>query len=431
MVKSTKFPEFDNEEDNQIIIDETPFDIQRPISPEEKEIQDAYMIESVRSFNQYVRYMFKNTKGIDIMPTYAHYNSKTRTVSVHHRTDWLKMKQAKQMGFVDYLKKKAGGGGQPVYSKPRGQKKWEIAKKIIEQGFADPTKDKPKWWDDEYRQFLEATKDDTKYDKIKDEGIPILHLDDVYEYKQIKYEDAKGKMQDDMFKWAFTQPMKSNDVLELLDPKNDKMIWGDNNMKVYQEENDVNTKKYRQVMRKLVKEYFKSFNNIDFSVYTIDDSTDREEAISFLQTDVENVYEKFNYSLEFPNIERIRKWFEKYGFSNNQSHHKYTEEKFMSLKSNTQRANFIDGAVFIIANAIYMEQGGDDRKSSVENARNSRGRPRDLDKRTKDWRKDNKIIATNMLRKINRSAGKDNRAQTTRGDPRINQSSRKDRRSRR
>ena len=62
MVKSTKFPEFDNEEDNQIIIDETPFDIQRPISPEEKEIQDAYMIESVRSFNQYIRYMFKNTK---------------------------------------------------------------------------------------------------------------------------------------------------------------------------------------------------------------------------------------------------------------------------------------------------------------------------------------------------------------------------------
>ena len=118
-------------------------------------------------------------------------------------------------------------------------------------------------------------------------------------------------------------------------------------------------------------------------------------------------------------------------FSNNQSHHQYTEERFMSLKSNTQRANFIDGAVFIIANAIYMEQGGDDRKSSIENARNSRGRPRNLDKRTKDWRKDNKIIATNMLRKINRSAGKDNRAQTTRGDPRINQSSRKDRRSRR
>ncbi len=105
--------------------------------------------------------------------------------------------------------------------------------------------------------------------------------------------------------------------------------------------------------------------------------------------------------------------------------HKYTTEKFLNLKSNSARANFIDRAVFLIANSIYLKNHIPSKRSRFNNnnviqsagkktpisharkyKRMSKNRTKYTTKRTKEyevWRTDNRKLGANMKRRDTRS----------------------------
>jgi hypothetical protein len=138
---------------------------------------------------------------------------------------------------------------------------------------------------------------------------------------------------------------------------------------------------------------------------------------------LENVEALTNFEADFPNIERIRKWFVKKGIYQNSpqfrpSNRYYTLEKFNELKTNTQRANFIDRATFLIANSIYIknnnikvransQSGG--KKVPISRARAYKKYSKDRNKYSTErvkqyegWKVDNRKIASSLKRTINR-----------------------------
>ena len=139
------------------------------------------------------------------------------------------------------------------------------------------------------------------------------------------------------------------------------------------------------------------------------------------------------YIAGFPNIVKIREWYVNRGMRNidkkgNVKRHQYTEENFFRLKTNKQRANFIDRAVFIISNEIYMKRNGltkiyrNNNKTGKRNLMQSSGKKVPISHarrykkyakgRTKrssrskdyaDWRESNRTFAANLKRKDTRT----------------------------
>ena len=81
--------------------------------------------------------------------------------------DWLKAKIEAELSFPKWLRK-------------QGKYRWSgIAETFIRNKTKSTDSSPSPWWNKMYEQYLEDTKDDPKYSKLKKTGFPILHLQEI------------------------------------------------------------------------------------------------------------------------------------------------------------------------------------------------------------------------------------------------------------
>ena len=368
---------------------------------------NEFMRERARVMNQFIYYKFKAQKDIDIVPLYVKWNPRTHVMNAFIRTDWLKLKITTELNFPRWLYKKGE------------HKKSKIAEKFLE-GKQDKNSRQSPWWRKMYKEYLEETKDDVMYSKIKNEGFPMIHMEEERgdDFSVSERIGKSSKKSDNWYKQFFMKPIQDKDMLKLLDPENQDMVWGDDNMTMYVKDHGTDIKMYNSIMNEVQDIMYKEFLKIDFNKeFKLSKELEREE------DEEGNNFDYFddpvgapnapNFQPMFPNIKKLRKWFVKTGIINSDGrHHKFTPDAYLDLKTNTQRANFIDSAVFLIGLSIYEENGGKyDMRSSIENARSQRGKSRGEDTR-EDWRDGNKKEAALLTRILRHKRRSDARAQS-------------------
>ena len=401
----SKFPKFAGERQG-VVTTEAYFTY--PVA--NKEFLNYFMDTKANSFNSFVRYKFMDTKGISIVPVYMKWDRRKKSMMLHTRTDWLKVMREAELSFPEWLRTNRPEGGRKF------KKSTQAAAWLNES--VSPNKFKPKWYKELYNEYLEDTKDQKKYSRIRDEGFPVMAFETEISYGKETMRDDRHKKVERIVQNNFLRPMQSDDMLELLKPENQDMIWGDDNMKLYNSENQVNIKIYNEIMEDALDMFWKSIKDVDLKEEEYKDISDDDyrESIRFEYTGGEP---------SFPNIDRIRKWFTKVGILKDaEPHFKYTAESYMALKTNTQKANFINSATFLIGFSIYQSNGGrHEMREDIGDARGrrnsslTRGNARSKPSR-KDWRSDpNKMAAAELTRLLNsRARGTDNRSKV-RSDP--------------
>lgn len=375
----------------------------QPTSRKNKALYTAYMKTLAKKANQDLYTKFTLEKGIDFIPAYVMYEPSSKTMKMQVRNDFLKKKLKAELNFVEWLRSKKSAG--LVKHRIRHAKEYEHYL-MNESSYAQ----KPHWikkakkiWAKDYFSR------DVNKDKKKNDGIGTNIMRSDYHYEEIDTINGKGEIS--RRKYAFTNPIQNDSLKKALDPDNEDELFGDKKTLSYIKKYDVNQKLYQKIMKEVLTKLWKAFENIDSRVLT-------EESV--------DEYQK-SFSPNFPNITRIRDWFINKGINNTEPFHHFTLEKFMSLKSNTARSNFIDRAVFVIANSMYMK--GNNIKSTFASGKQiqSAGARIPLSKarkykklsktRTKyqttrttaysEWKLDNRKLSANLKRQTTR---KDNRS---------------------
>ena len=73
---------------------------------------------------------------------------------------------------------------------------------------------------------------------------------------------------------------------------------------------------------------------------------------------------------KFPNLDAIEDWYLEKGRFKSSNYVK----NYAQLRTNKERTNFIDRAIFLIANGVYMKRGGKDKRISIKEAKARRGK---------------------------------------------------------
>jgi hypothetical protein len=397
-------------------------------SAADRSFVNEFMREKARVMNQHIRYRMKEVRGIDIMPVYLQWDARKMTMLTHVRTDWLKAKIEAELSFPKWLRK-------------QGKYRWSgIAETFIRNKTKSTDSSPSPWWNKMYEQYLEDTKDDPKYSKLKKTGFPILHLqeergqrptqglrksDDIDLFIDERIGDSTEK-RSQLYRQYFLRPMKDDDFKKMLSPKNKGTIWGDDMMKQYIKDNEVNMEDYNKTMEYIQDMLFREIKKIDFKKEwdlheKIRKETNPKKHGSHQGEDYFNqapskqnfAQQQVDFQPEFPNIEKLAKWFTESGIihastatdANGVRKHKFNADSYMRLSSNQARANFIDSAVFLIGLSIYEKNGGVfDLRGSIEKARQTRSKNRGQDKRNRrqtDY--DSKLLqgAATLTRNLN------------------------------
>ncbi len=325
------------------------------IPNKQKTLYTRFMKVLAMKANQDMHTRFKIEKGIDFIPAYVTYNVSKKSAKIEPNYNFLKLKLKAEIDMYDWLLSNRSNklGIKNKRKKATQLKKWLD---VTDGGGSGTTHNKfntpmevkrPRWykdvwkiWADKYfvkefslsnsggkNIFTSSSNIENKFHITKDDGIQ--------KYREI-----------------FSSPIQSESLKKALDPDNFDELFGDGNTKTYIKRYDVNEKLYKKIMNKVLSSYWEAVQNIDARMLTLED--------------VENL--ESSYQPNFPNIKKIRTWFVNKGMKNSTNkNHKYTTEKFLNLKSNSARANFIDRAVFLIANSIYLKNHIPSKRSRFNN----------------------------------------------------------------
>ena len=364
--------EFFRELENTLQIDEKMNDNYSGVIGADDQFIDDYMIETARVMNQYIYHRFKNTKGIGIIPVYLEWKPKKQMMRTYIRTDWLKLKMEAQLDFPKWLYK-------------RGMHKRSKAADLFIKGQGKMSSFKAPWYNDLYHDYLEETKDLPKYDKIfkGSEGVPILHLTETSKDVTVKERLGEAtRFTNNMYKKLFVKPLKSDDFVKLLDPKNEGAIWGDDNMKQYLSEDHgqgvANMKKYNSIMREVQDIMFTEIKKVDFTKeFQVHEQYRKglnakgakleEHQHGFYKNETywntppsgqNKAQQLASFQPSFPNIKKLADWFIKEGILHSKPKHQFNVEAYLKLDDNKKKAKFIDSAVFLIGMSIYEKNGG-------------------------------------------------------------------------
>lgn len=367
------------------------------ISKKDRDLYDISVQGLVRNMNQTFYRKFKQQLGTDIVPVYAQYvkSGNLKGIKIFIRKDWLKKKYEANLSFAEWLIKKG---------------KRNLAVKL-EEWEKSPSQQKPHWIKREWKKWQEEGGINLLFEQSQNKG--AFAFKSKYDrVSEITTKGKSGRIQGEV-KQLYTKPLKSADFEKLIDPENEDFIFGDRNVKNYfssSMSDEKERKIYRDVMKGVLDEYWKIYEQIQAVGLSTPEGLENVEALT-------------NFEADFPNIERIRKWFIKKGIYQNSpqfrpSNRYYTLEKFNELKTNTQRANFIDRATFLIANSIYIknnnikvransQSGG--KKVPISRARAYKKYSKDRNKYSTErvkqyegWKVDNRKIASSLKRTINR-----------------------------
>lgn len=368
----------------------------KDIPKQQKSLYTRHMTMLARKANQELYDRFKNTADIDFIPMYVYYDVMNKSMKLKCRKEFLDKYLEIEIDFAKWLRSKG------MFKKAG---KWEQYK---QNEFAK----KSPHLKDQKKQYIREMREQGK---IHEFGRTINKDSKVSQSSTIMYSKKaeylpKTQRTDktiEVTQQQYNKPIKGADMLKLFDPENEDLIWGGSNFKSYVIGRGVNPKIYNKIMKETLALLWKEFEKVNVLELT-------EEGVAEFQE---------SYLSRFPNIERVRDWFVNKGIYNTSSGHYYTLERFMNLKSNKARANFIDRAVFVISNSIYMKANnispltvrGKPRlnagmKTSIKRAQKfkkiSAERKKYSTERTKkydEWRLDDRKIAANLKRKVTRS----------------------------
>lgn len=378
----------------------------KAVPSDQKALYYNYLETLVKKTNQEIYNLYKINFGIDdFVPIYVEFDRQKLSIRTRIRGDFLKEKLKMEMSFHDWLKSTR---------RLKGHKDYQIEQ--YEKWIRDPIsfKQKPHWLKKLKKEFLKDYTELPEYRPSKDKGVIMMRSN----YKGIRDATSEPKMGTVIhYKENFNKQIQSTTLKKLFDPDNEELLWGDVNMKNYLKGHNVDMKKYNKIMKKVLESMWDEFENINLLDLTKEETEEYRES----------------FQPKFPNIVRIRDWFITKGiYDKPRSNYTYTLERFRNLKSNTQRANFIDRAVFLIANSIYMGQHGISpvtkslmprknagMKASIKHARRfkrfSQERKKYATERTKNyeqWRLDNRKLAANLKRADTRNKQRKQRKQT-------------------
>jgi|TARA_R110002012_G_scaffold322062_2_gene554404 hypothetical protein len=392
----------------------------------DKSLYTRMMKNLARKANQELYDRFKNTADIDFIPVYVYYDVQNKSMKVRVRKDWLRSQIEVKLDFAAWLRKKR------MFKKSDKYKAWNQSQQRYptQEERQDPTKH---WGKDymmgaphlaaEKKQYIEemtAKGEAHEFMKgkfnleAKNQHSVIMRA--ATEVAPVAFgQIIKNKIHLQEQEW--NNPIKGKDLLKIEDPDNEDIIWGGSNFKSYLRGRGVSMKTYNGIMKDVAGLMWEQFQEIDVNKLTEEGVEDYED----------------QYIAGFPNIVKIREWYVNRGMRNidkkgNVKRHQYTEENFFRLKTNKQRANFIDRAVFIISNEIYMKRNGltkiyrNNNKTGKRNLMQSSGKKVPISHarrykkyakgRTKrssrskdyaDWRESNRTFAANLKRKDTRT----------------------------
>lgn len=392
------------------------------IPKKQRALYKEYVKVLVARINREIYDRFKNTAGIDFVPIYCYYDARTKTIRCKVRDDFINSFFKVELSFGEWLSKKrrfkkrrkleaylnpnpTGKQGKDFFRKSPHLKedKKEYIKEMEEQGKFNEFSNVPRRAKTRQGQFImKGVESYPMYKSPLHQGVPFG-----------KIVKRKGK-EFEVFQ-AFNKPIDSKALKELFDPDNEDVLWGGDSFVRYIKARGVSPEIYNKVMKKVMEKMWDDFSQIDTRELT-------ESGLQQYSIDARN-----EQPIKFPNIERIKDWFLKEGIYNvdrrgDVANHYYTIERFRNLKSNTQRMNFIDRAVFLIANSIYMKRSGIEpytkkgtkrkyagKKASIKTAKRykkfSKQRKKYSTERTKkydEWRQNNRRDAANFKRQDTR-----------------------------
>lgn len=153
--------------------------------------------------------------------------------------------------------------------------------------------------------------------------------------------------------------------------ENEDYVFGQdkkgNNIRTFMK-NATNSDDINNVLKKALSEFNEFFMKMDINkVLESEETVDQylknqgleDNSLDFVE-EYEQIRQSWALKAVFPNINNIRTWFIKTGIFKS---YKYGD--FLQLKTTKQRLNFIDSAVFLIANGIYAGQLGQKTRKTV------------------------------------------------------------------
>jgi len=382
---------------------------QRDIPKKQKALYTKYVQVMVKKINREIYDRFKNTAGIDFIPIYCYYDARTKTIRCKVRDDFINSFFKVELSFGEWLSKKRR-------FKKRRKLEAYLNPNITGKQGKDFFRKSPHLKEDK-KEYIKEMEEQGKFHEFSNLPRKAVNRQGQFIMKGVSQFETKGKImktkKGDVFEvfQAFNKPIDSKALKELFNPDNEDVLWGGDSFVRYVKTRGVSPKIYNKVMKKVMEKMWDDFSQIDT----------REISESGLQQYSSDA--RSEQPIKFPNIERIKDWFLKEGIYNvdrrgDVANHYYTIERFRNLKSNTQRMNFIDRAVFLIANSIYMKNSGIEpytkkgtkrkfagKKAGIKTARRyrkfSKQRKKYSTERTKkydEWRQDNRRDAANFKR---------------------------------
>ncbi len=393
------------------VIPKTDIDIikisRADIPKNRKALYTKYVTVLVNKVNREIYDRFKNTTGVDFIPIYCYYDVRTKTIRCKIRDDFVNQFFSVELDFAQWLSK---------------NRKFKKRRKL--EAYRNPNTEGKQGVDffrkaphlkEEKKQYIREMEEQGKTHEFMKVPKNKIHkgqfiMKSVMGYDEKAKKIVKGGKQFEIFE-AFNKPISSKALLELMNPDNEDVLWGGKNFQKYIKTRGVPSNLYNNIMKKLMTQMWEDFGQIDT----------RELSVEGLQEYTSEAGKA--QPIRFPNIQRIKDWYLKEGIYNvdrkgDVANHYYTLERFKQLKTNTQRMNFIDRAVFLIANSIYMKtnkisrltQKGSPRKFAGKKAgikkaqryrKFSKQRKKYSTDRTKkydQWRQDNRRDAANFKR---------------------------------
>lgn len=391
----------------------------------------------VRKANQIIYERFAKELKLESTPVYLEWIPSQSAISIKYRKDFVKKVLAVEMDFATYLRKnrrfkyakqyedfvRLGAiGKNEHYSKFRPFGSMKIRPAWIKREYK-------KWINEiggnvSYQTKTRTTKTGNLREITGTRLIRMSHTGKHAGVNTIWYDIPEENKIDQVYREYFSKPIPNKPLLEALSPDKEDELWGNNNLQNYLRKMNVSPKIYNSIIR---------------DILTL---LENELSNTVLQELTEDNVEEYHqtYESRFPNIGKIRSWFISSGLYNTDpDKHSYTLENFKKLRSNQARANFINRAVFLIANSIYVKKNSHlgmrlrtnsgrliqtaGKKASIKRARKSlkysktginkiningtivekKKRRTERVKKYESWRNENKQISTQLRRDITNS----------------------------
>lgn len=342
--------ELENREKFKALIKETSEKVDKPLieikeMPNHLKHEALFILQALVNKSNQSFYDFFKSNGLDFSPVRLKLEkSHGVRIMMHVRTDWVKHRAGLNGMFYEWMKKQ---GVKRKYLRVMQTRTGEFNEDVdlfggkgqygIKQHGEEPI------YYQKMPQFL------TKFKK------QFFESDVFKNYVKTTAMIFQAKAEIDKNARYFYNPITPDILKRLIDPEISELFEIDNSPKFYSflQSKGIDPKLFKTAMGKILTKTAKDASLFLDAHHMILDESKRKKS----QIDKYNKlgFKFSGYQSRFPNIARIEQWYIRKGMQGAQpDKHYYTYERYNALKTTTQKLNFINRAVFMIANSIFM-----------------------------------------------------------------------------